>query len=61
MFSGSWFRLVGSDTPAPLLQVINMSYQQYELLKAEWIRNNPGATPHQYELAMLNIARKCGI
>ena len=38
-----------------------MSLSQYEFLKAEWIKNNPNATPSQYEKAMLSIARKCGV
>lgn len=38
-----------------------MSYSQYEFLKAEWIRLNPNSTPLQYQNAIKNIARKCGV
>lgn len=29
---------------------------EYERLKAEWITNNPGATPAEYQAAMTAIA-----
>jgi hypothetical protein len=38
-----------------------MSLSQYEFLKAEWIKNNPNATPQQYQKAMQAIAKKCGV
>jgi len=38
-----------------------MSWSQYEFLKAEWIKNNPNSTPEQYQKAMTEIARKCGV
>jgi hypothetical protein len=38
-----------------------MSYSQYELLKAEWKRKHPFATPEQYQQAMMKLARKAGI
>jgi hypothetical protein len=34
---------------------------EYERLKAAWIAANPSATPKQYEAAMREIARKCGV
>lgn len=36
-------------------------YQAYEMLKAEWIKNNPNANHKKYELAMIAIARKVGL
>ena len=33
----------------------------YEQLKAQWIRSNQFATHEQYEQAMREIARKCGV
>jgi hypothetical protein len=33
----------------------------YERLKAEWIAQNPWATPAQCEAAMLVIARQVGV
>lgn len=38
-----------------------MSLLRYELLKAEWIKNNPYCTPKQYQKAMQDIAKKCGV
>ena len=38
-----------------------MNYSRYESLKYEWIRNNPKATPQQYEAAMRAIAKRCGV
>lgn len=38
-----------------------MSIHQYEYLKAQWVENNPNATPQQYTAAMVVLARKCGI
>ena len=43
------------------LKGLNMSYSQYELLKKEWIAKNPNANSHQYQQAMKEIARKCGV
>lgn len=33
----------------------------YERLKAEWIRRNPNSTPEQYQAAIREICRKCGL
>jgi hypothetical protein len=38
-----------------------MNIFQYEYLKYKWIKDNPNATPEQYQKAMTNIARKCGV
>lgn len=35
--------------------------QEYERLKAEWIRDNPDATPAQYQVAMTAIADLLGV
>lgn len=35
--------------------------QEYERMKAEWVRNNPYCTPKQYQKAMQAIAKKCGV
>ena len=37
------------------------TYQDYELAKQLWIKNNPNATPTEYSKAMLAIAKKFGI
>jgi len=36
-------------------------YVEYELLKAQWIANNPHATPQEYQQAMQRIAQQCGV
>jgi hypothetical protein len=36
-------------------------YARYESLKAQWIRQNPKASPSQYEAAMRAIAKQCGV
>lgn len=36
-------------------------FNQYEIMKANWIRKNPSATHEQYQLAMIAIAKKCGV
>lgn len=45
------------DRPKGIL----MSLNQYELLKREWILKHPYATPQQYQKAMMQIAKKCGV
>jgi len=35
-----------------------MSWQAYEAAKRAWIAANPGATPEQYDAAMLAIAER---
>ena len=37
------------------------SLHRYEVAKAAWIANNPGATHEQYQQAMADIARRCGV
>lgn len=37
------------------------NYTEYELMKANWIRKNPNATAQQYQEAMRNIAKRCGV
>jgi hypothetical protein len=34
---------------------------EYERLKAEWVRKNPGASPGEYQAAMTAIAQVVGI
>lgn len=34
---------------------------RYERLKAAWIAAHPDATPAQYETAMRELARRCGL
>jgi hypothetical protein len=34
---------------------------EYERLKAEWIANNPNATPAEYQAAMTAIAEGLGV
>ena len=34
---------------------------RYEMMKADWIRANQFATSEQYQDAMREIARKCGV
>jgi hypothetical protein len=34
---------------------------EYELLKAQWVENNPEATPEQYQQAIQRIAKQCGV
>lgn len=36
-------------------------HKKYEMLKAEWIKNNPNANHKEYESAMIAIARKVGL
>jgi hypothetical protein len=38
-----------------------MSYTTYELMKQEWIRKHPNATPQEDQTAMRRIAKKAGI
>lgn len=38
-----------------------MSLFKYEFLKQRWIKNNPNSTPQEYQKAMKDIARKCGV
>jgi hypothetical protein len=38
-----------------------MTISKYEILKLEWILKNPHSTPMKYQIAMCEIARKCGI
>lgn len=33
----------------------------YEAMKRDWISQNPDATGYQYERAMREIARECGV
>ena len=47
--------------PARCYKEIDMSYQQYEIFKAEWIRKNPNSTPEQYQIAMRKIAKLCKV
>lgn len=37
------------------------NFNRYEELKADWLSRHPNATRAQYELAMREIAAKCGI
>lgn len=37
------------------------SFYSYELEKSRWIARHPAATPLQYERAMLEIAKRCGV
>lgn len=43
------------------LKATDMSMQEYERMKSEWIKNNPNATPQQYQKAMMRIARNLGL
>ena len=36
-------------------------FNRYELERKAWQQANPGATPEQYQLAMMKIAQRCGI
>ena len=36
-------------------------YAQYEFLKRVWIQKHPRATPKEYEKAMMQIAKECGV
>lgn len=36
-------------------------HQQYELRKTDWAERNPGATPREYQDAMLRIATELGL
>lgn len=36
-------------------------YKRYEAAKAQWLRNNPNATPEQIEAAFKRIARELGV
>ena len=38
-----------------------MSWQAYEAAKREWIAEHQGATPEQYDAAMLAIAERLGV
>jgi hypothetical protein len=33
----------------------------YEMLKRQWIAQNPNATPAEYQAAMIELARKAGL
>lgn len=35
--------------------------RKYECMKADWIAQNPDATPAEYTAAMIRIARRCGV
>ena len=35
--------------------------QRYEAAKAVWIATHPEATPDQYQAAMIELARRCGL
>lgn len=37
------------------------NYARYEAEKRMWISANPGATSHEYERAVRNIADACGV
>jgi hypothetical protein len=45
----------------PLCAPESQRWVEYELLKEEWIRRNPEATPEQYQRAMKAIADRCGV
>lgn len=36
-------------------------YQKYEILKRKWIKDNPNATYQEYEKAIFEIAKICGV
>lgn len=36
-------------------------FERYEAMKKSWTLRHPDATQHEYELAMISIARECGI
>jgi hypothetical protein len=36
-------------------------WQEYERLKREYVRNNPEATPEQYQQAMTALAQRLGL
>lgn len=44
--------------PRPLEKV---SYQDYEYLKAAWIKAHPDASPEEYERAMRKLAKELGV
>jgi hypothetical protein len=37
------------------------TYADYEDAKRAWVARNPGATPEQYQLAMMRIAQRMGL
>ena len=38
-----------------------MRWVRYEVLKSQWLRLHPNATPAEYEQAMRVIARMCRV
>lgn len=40
---------------------MNPDLARYERLKAAWIAMHPGATCREYERAVRQIARQCGV
>lgn len=49
------------ERPVPIPQPIAPNYARYEVEKNRWVANNPGATPSEYQAAMLRIAQECGV
>jgi hypothetical protein len=37
------------------------SYEKYEIMKRDWVAENPDATPEEYQAAMRRIAGICGV
>ena len=48
-------RQIGAQMPA------GPNYAAYEAMKAAFVRQHPDATPAEYEVAMREIARACGV
>jgi len=45
----------------PQLEPSETNYQNYEMEKRHWVSAHPEATPAEYEKAIQEIARRCGV
>lgn len=49
------------NAPAKAPPAKREDWIRYAQLKRDWVNANPNATPSQYEAAMRQIARECGV